>query len=609
MKTALISATLLAMTLGTASLPNQGRVYGFFAWPGLARRGALAAHPLPIAGQPLQTAGAITGTVLGDDGHPLIGATVSVTRRAGKGEVGSHLAAQTDGTGVFKILSLPEGEYEISVSARGYLREYAMDSAQQNRVPRTIHPGETVSIVLKKGGVITGRVMTEDGEPAIEAPVSAEAYRDSYGRVLRGPSVYEVEQVLTDDRGIYRIYGLPEGGYLVKVGKAWRFPRTRSSYEKNVPIYYPSEPRTAAEEVSVRPGQEVAGIDIRYKIIRGFSVTGVVNDENKVTPFLQSMVSLVATSSRMRADFAYCTFNDGGCRFRFDGIPEGEYELVAEKQMTESDEGGRSASLPVRIVDADVSGVVLSIASLGSVSGRLVIEPRTPHVSGGCGSEVQSMLSQASIWIVPDWLAQWPPDQRFPGAPANPGGEFIIHRVPAGRYFFTAQLPRDFYLKSVSVPGATDRSRPVNVGRSGLRLKQGQRAISLLVIAGDGASSLSGHVVPASPKSALPQDIVVIAVPQEIDFADDVLRFAEIPVRERGVYSFGNLAPGRYRLVTRISPHTDSADSRFPRMIWNAAERTKLRREATASGAEVELQPCEHKTAPVLIFAVAQEER
>src|ERR1700687_4321362 len=76
-----------------------------------------------------------------------------------------------------------------------------------------------IDIKLVRGGVITGRVTNTDGKPAVEERVSLQLV-DANGTPARSgsPLPYNFQMYQTDDRGIYRIYGLPAGRYKVSVG-------------------------------------------------------------------------------------------------------------------------------------------------------------------------------------------------------------------------------------------------------------------------------------------------------------------------------------------------------------------------------------------------------
>src|SRR5205807_1489725 len=65
------------------------------------------------------------------------------------------------------------------------------------------------------GGVINGTVTDSDKQPVVAVRVRALMIRDANGELTNGSVATER---LTDDRGIYRLYGLTSGSYVVSAG-------------------------------------------------------------------------------------------------------------------------------------------------------------------------------------------------------------------------------------------------------------------------------------------------------------------------------------------------------------------------------------------------------
>src|SRR5215475_4321674 len=155
--------------------------------------------------------GAITGRIIGPDGQPAPDAAVFASRiseRPGPGQ-----SAASDDIGNFKLTGLTPGAYILSASAPGYV---AAEIPAENAVHRI---GENVTISLVKGGVITGRVTEETGEPIVGAIVESHRLRDPEGKTTGSRSAsFGPGKGVTDDRGIYRIYGLLPGVYIVNIG-------------------------------------------------------------------------------------------------------------------------------------------------------------------------------------------------------------------------------------------------------------------------------------------------------------------------------------------------------------------------------------------------------
>src|SRR6185436_14410459 len=103
--------------------------------------------------------------------------------------------------------------------------------------------GDRVKITMVRGGVITGTVTDSKGQPVVGVPVQATppSGASALGSFMSGMAVE------TDDRGIYRIFGLLPGQYVVTAGGAGALAQfTQTGYELDVLTYYPSSTRDTA---------------------------------------------------------------------------------------------------------------------------------------------------------------------------------------------------------------------------------------------------------------------------------------------------------------------------------------------------------------------------
>jgi hypothetical protein len=99
--------------------------------------------------------GVITVRVVNDTGQPIVGATILVEKAGDKGMSGLRIG-NADDEGEFKATELGPGFYTISTIVPGYV--VALNDSERNHH----HPGENVTINLVKGGVITGRVNSDE---------------------------------------------------------------------------------------------------------------------------------------------------------------------------------------------------------------------------------------------------------------------------------------------------------------------------------------------------------------------------------------------------------------------------------------------------------------
>lgn len=127
---------------------------------------------------------------------------------------------RTDADGNYRITDIPIGSYFVTPVAPVYTVPGAGRLASANEAV-VITGGDTVTDInfsLVPGGVITGRVTDTDGRPVIEQNVNLQSMDQNNQRGFQrtvAPGNWR-----TDDRGVYRIYGVPEGHYIVSVGSS-----------------------------------------------------------------------------------------------------------------------------------------------------------------------------------------------------------------------------------------------------------------------------------------------------------------------------------------------------------------------------------------------------
>src|SRR5262252_3653775 len=150
--------------------------------------------------------GTITGRVVNESGQPLANAVVSIRGYSGSG----GRTVNTDAEGNFQAADLPSIAYLISAFMPGYVprpRDPDLNPIGYYRI------GDSARIEMVKGGVITGAVKRSNGDPVVLVTVRAFMTRDFKGQPVRYATPSRTPT--TDDRGVYRIYGLQPGTYVV----------------------------------------------------------------------------------------------------------------------------------------------------------------------------------------------------------------------------------------------------------------------------------------------------------------------------------------------------------------------------------------------------------
>ncbi|MFL6333480.1 MAG: carboxypeptidase regulatory-like domain-containing protein [Pyrinomonadaceae bacterium] len=596
--------------------------------PQKAQATPAAATPTPqTQPTPRPASTVLAGRVLGETGEPVPDATVSLSPRTpGMRPRGASYTLGVDEGGNFRFEGLDPGLYDVYGSLPGFVSE---TDSLSGRSLGPYRPGDNVTVRLVKGGVVTGTVTDSQGQPLATIGVRAMRVRDLDGAqtVLAN---YRLEGH-TDDRGVYRLYGLRPGLYVVYAGGHISYPFPFFAGYGEVASFYPSGSRDTAAEITVRSGQEVGGIDIRLRDDPARRVTGTVElspgalVENSVT------INLAYASTGMIAGTAFDNPNStSGRSFFFDGVADGEYDLQA---LVNNRDGVTFASAPQRVSvrGADVTGLRLTVVPLASASGTLRFEPSAEAgrpAPESCKGVRASQLPQETLITAAAASGPRPTAGRVfsrlavpRSAPPDSTGAFTVRGLEAGRYRLSARLfDEALYVRAVQTPAPAPATTPqrgaqraqattaTNGSRDLFDLKAGQQLSGLTVRVAEGAASFAGSLTAAEPSAgetpAAPppfSQLRVHLVPQERERAEDTLRYYEAPVSGDGTFAFKNLAPGRYLVVTR--PFFAEAGERDPSpAALDAGTRAALRREAESANTTVELQPCQRKTDFVLRF-------
>src|SRR5215510_5196699 len=547
--------------------------------------------------------GEITGRVMTEDGAGMPNVTVflnpvATDRRPTTG--GSQNRTGTDEDGNFKFNGLAPRVYSVvAVSTKGYVQRPVPIGERQDGGYQRV--GANVTITMIKGGAITGRVTNAMGEPLISVQVNTMMARDAEGNTVRGGGG---RPRFTDDRGVYRIYGLPPGTYIVFTRNSMSGPYP-SPYDLDTPTFHPSSTRETATEVTVTSGGEVSGVDIRYRGDPGHVVSGTVTGGGGSTsPNVSVSVSLtnaaggayIAAPNTIRKD-------DGTTGFAIHGVPDGAYEIVARRGGYNNEE--QLASTPRQIVvrGAGIGGVELKLLPFGSIAGKFALEA----ASAVCETKRKWSLEEALLALRPEAKPAGSASALSRGAVSGltEKGEFTVYYLEANRYFLEPRLPNEnWYVKAITALAATSSpagargaaarsSLPADVARSGIALKAGEKIAGVTVTVADGAAAVSGKVAPAKEGSRLPARLRVHLVPAEAGAASDVLRYAEAFARSDGSFTLSNIAPGKYWLIARAAPDVEPSDGPPAPTAWDTVERAKLRKEAEAMKVEIELKPCQ----------------
>ena len=178
-------------------------------------------------------------------------------------------------------------------------------------------------------------------------------------------------------------------------------------------------------------------------------------------------------------------------------------------------------------------------------------------------------------------------------AAANEKGEFVVHRLVAGRYHIGADIPEDWFVRKITTTGVTPAKPPIDVSREGVAIAAGQRLGGLSIEVSEGAAGLRGRLVSDGGKKGSMTRNRVHLVPAEPESADNALRFYEAVVDSEGGFTLMNLAPGRYFIIARALTDEEWADRVPRRASWDPSTRSALLQDAKAANTPVDLQRCQ----------------
>lgn len=440
----------------------------------------------PRRDRPAETAAAGTARLAGrviaaDTGRPLKRARVSIQLTEGR----LTKAAVTDENGRFTVPSLPAGKYSVSATKTGYVTMAAgQRRALRAGIPIELRDGQTITSIdlrLPRGGVITGRIRDEEDEPLARATVRV--MRFQYLRGERRLVTAGSDQ--TDDRGEYRVFGLPPGEYVVTavVGAFERSVRTsagdalppESDEPLNyAPTYYPGVTAvTEAGRVAVGAGQEQTGIDFSLVLVPTARVRGVVAAPGAGAAVRARVMLLPDEAGGALRAPGYRAGTDADMTFTIETVPPGRYVAVANAG------GGRDAAplfarQSVTVSGTDIEGLVLTLTAGATLSGVVRFE--------GVGAPVESTQT-VSVGLLAF-------DQSMAGtenARVNPDGTFRLGNIPPGRHALRVRTPKGWTVKAATLDGR-------DVGDEVFDLKGAQTIAGVEIVLSGRAAQIAGVV-------------------------------------------------------------------------------------------------------------------
>src|SRR5262245_51296803 len=219
-------------------------------------------------------------------------------------------AAKTDSEGRYKLSNVAAGAYVLLAHAPAYVI-HTSERRRRNNSGKALNVAENdnlenVDITMTRGGVVTGKVTDEDGRPVIAEAVTI--FRlDQQGKRIETDAFEPFGREETDDQGIYRIFGIEAGRYLVAAGTSPEEINTRMGAFYRRTFHPDATDESKAKVIEIKPGGENENVDIRIaRPTKGYTASGRVIDAETGRPVPGVMIHygiLKETRSSTSASF------------------------------------------------------------------------------------------------------------------------------------------------------------------------------------------------------------------------------------------------------------------------------------------------------------------
>jgi len=450
-------------------------------------------------------------------GTPIPNASVTLTNNVSR----KRYAAVTDSNGAFAFPTVePFDRYEWSAYCKGFAMPLPARDTMADLAPLSVAEGSRLSNVVFKLvplGVISGRIVDEDGEPVRGVTIQAMQYAFPTGsrRLERKASA------TTNDRGQYRLLELKPGRYVIMAYLHTNPPAPPGPHTVSLipaegfpAVYYPgAADANQATPVMVGPAADLAGYDIHFTRVATHSVRGEVSEEASsrrrevmVAPCQGEAVDL-NTAFSVRAEKT----------FEIDGLTSGLYCLAVPRN------GGvlTGVDAKVQVGDRDVDHLTVPIPAPADVRGSV-------RLNASQETKLPSLRASLNNPFMPGLLVG--------SAPVRADGSFLLETIPAGSYGFRLNPMGTLYIESVK-----SGDHELTNGLLPVPTPGGDVSIVL----GTDGGQVSGSVLDSEGK---PGDHIVITLAPRGDRSGrpDLVRISSTGAD--ATFQITNVAPGDYNV-------------------------------------------------------------
>ena len=544
----------------------------------------------------------IMGTVVvNGTGQPADGVRLTLSGN----ELRGSRSALSDDSGNFAFLALPPGTYTLRATKNGYVSgTYGQKQPGRPGTAIVLSVGQQlkgVSLEVARGGVVSGTIFDEKNRPAVRVNVRVMQWTWQSGeRVLS-----QAGSGSTDDRGIYRIFGLAPGDYVVNAtppnnsgnmltnedmmslarmeelyakGLASSADMTKLVMERDVAlpssvanepvsgyaaVYYPGTPQAAnAQAVKVGISQEQLGIDFQLQRVSLSRVTGTLMVPSGVSP-QNVQVRLIEPGALGPIMQQFSARPNPQGVFTFNAVPPGQYQLSATAAMpvnrTPMPAGAPAEMMQAKAeMEAQMAGggrrlwAAADLTVGGDFTSNIALTLQEGMtITGGVsfdGTAAQPQLNRIRLTLGPLGQAMQSMGANTITATADANGRFTFIGVAPGQYRIRASGATGWTMKGVIADGKDTLDFPLEV-------KPGENVSNVNVEFTDKFTDLKGTI--QSPLGQPTSDFTVIIFPVDSRYWVPLgRRIRSARPSTDGKFSFNGLPPGDYRIaaVTDVEP-------------------------------------------------------
>lgn len=395
-----------------------------------------------------------------------------------------QLDAISNARGEFRIEGVPAGRYFIGVNGRGVVSTDSfinLDETRENRfnlkelreyfeeIDVDGRTDKQVTVRAQRGGVITGKVSYANDDAAVDHPITVLRRKGTrYAMFYTNVNTMSAS-LLTDDRGMFRVSGLPSGEYLVGAtpmiehGELVRDTTLEANMVGSslAMTFHPSTTLvTQATTVRVESDEERTGVDITIPEQQMHKLSGTVRSRDDRRPVAGARVGIIRKETYEKVGRAFWPYSQGmpgvqtdeQGRWRFTEVPDGRYVLFVQPNVESAGLLGPNKygakQQEIEVSGGDVNNAVIELGDDAMVSGTITVE-------GGPTPRVFIGLTTGGI------------SSDFGASATVEGNRFTIRNVPPGKMYLYVNIEEDVgqhYLKSITWKGKDLLTELLDVG-------------------------------------------------------------------------------------------------------------------------------------------------